>query len=134
MKCQKCHRGLADDETVYRFQGAAAPTTDVWCDACAGLLASPVWRWRDPLPCEGCGRPVSYRDDRRYRFHVSCGQPSCLRAIRAVAARARRRLPRVCICGTEFKPTRGDARYCSSRCRQRAYRLRLAVTPLATSP
>jgi hypothetical protein len=31
------------------------------------------------------------------------------------------------VCGTEFRPWRGDARYCSNACRQKAYRGRKAA-------
>jgi predicted nucleic acid-binding Zn ribbon protein len=32
------------------------------------------------------------------------------------------------VCGTEFRPWRGDARYCSNACRQKAYRRRVKAT------
>ena len=130
MRCEKCHRDLAEDEPVYRFYALNGATIRR-CDACGPLMGT-TFRWRDLLPCEGCGRPVSYREDRRHRLHVSCGQASCLRAIRAAGVREQLRRPRVCICGIEFKPTRGEARYCSLACKQRAYRQR--INPPATPP
>ena len=133
MMCEKCNRDLVDDEPVYRFQDANGATIRR-CRDCATRMGT-IFQWRPPVPCEGCGRPVSYREDRHRRLHVSCGERSCLRSIRAAGARSQRRQPRVCICGIEFKPTRGDARYCSPACKQRAYRQRVtAPTPPPRRP
>jgi hypothetical protein len=90
------------------------------------------WRkFRPAAPCEGCGRPVhqeaSYRSHRR----TFCCE-ACERTARSTAARERRadaRGTRQCeTCGETFEPTRTNARFCSSPCRQRAYRQRIAVT------
>jgi hypothetical protein len=80
--------------------------------------------------CEICGQ--SFTGDRRRR---TCGKLSCRRALHTMNARSLRPQPRVCIiCGVEFMSARGDARYCSSPCRQRAYRQRLAIIRPATPP
>jgi len=96
------------------------------------------WRTRDrvSLPCAGCGRAiVLYLTDRpQERFYCSrlchTAVTNRLRRERATAARAEREPDkRPCeACGVVFVPARADARYCSSACRQRAYRARVSVT------
>ena len=69
------------------------------------------------LPCVTCGRPVVTVPPHGQRKNVSC-----CRRCRDLAYR-RPRTERACaVCGTEFLPSRSDARYCSQACRQRAYR------------
>jgi hypothetical protein len=114
-----------------RCQAAATP------DAAHGVTA-------DVLPNDGkrdirngtqshcaiCGR--SFTGDRRRR---TCGKLSCQRALHTMNAHSLRPPPRVCIiCGVEFMSARGNARYCSSPCRQRAYRQRRTIIPPATLP
>jgi hypothetical protein len=96
--------------------------------------------WTTPEPCLGCGRLVSHPKNARWRQRsrywehaeprVFCGT-DCKRRVVAVEARSRRlaaaaeRDPLRCtVCHREFEATRPDARYCSNRCRQRAYRKR----------
>jgi hypothetical protein len=127
---RRARRGQWTDDEI-RCQAAATP------DAAHGVTA-------DALPndgkhdirngmqsqCEICGQ--SFTGNRRRR---TCSKLSCQRALHTMNARSLRPQPRVCIiCGVEFMSARGDARYCSSPCRQRAYRQRLAVTPPATPP
>ena len=72
--------------------------------------------------CAGCGRGLRYRG----RRPVSACSSHCAQRARR---RFRKRLPlaRHCtVCGESFQPTRTDARYCSSPCRQAAYRRRRA--------
>jgi hypothetical protein len=81
-------------------------------------------------PCEICGQ--SFTGDRRRR---TSGKLSCQRALHTMSARSLPLQPRVCIiCGVEFMSARGNARYCSSPCRQRAYRQRLAIIPPPRCP
>ena len=134
MQCQLCRRDLADGAPIYRFRaGRRGGATAIRCSDCAAGMT--FWNWGPPSPCEGCGRPVSYRRDYRFRHHVTCGQPVCLLAVRAAAARARREPAELhCrMCGRLVPSKRPDTLYCSSPCRQRAYRRRLAavVTPPA---
>ena len=134
MQCQLCRRDLADGAPIYRFRaGRRGGATAIRCSDCAAGMT--FWNWDPPSPCEGCGRPVSYRRDYRFRHHVTCGQPVCLLAVRAAAARARREPAELhCrMCGRLVPSKRPDTLYCSSPCRQRAYRRRLAavVTPPA---
>jgi hypothetical protein len=144
MRCTTCPRDLADDVPVYRYrrprQGGEIV---IQCSDCAEVMAAKErawtgwpWHWAAPAPCEGCGHPVIDRGDGwQTRRHVTCGAAACQRAIRAAASRARRPVPRDCLgCGVEFKPARGNARYCSPACKQRAYRQRLAITAHAARP
>jgi hypothetical protein len=59
--------------------------------------------------CEGCAQDIDraeWRQKGRVQRGTDCG-------------------PRACeTCGTTFTPTRSDGRYCSSACRQKAYRQR----------
>ena len=92
MNCERCLRSLADNETAYRFQAAFGGGTVRRCEDCAMLFHD---RWLAPVQCEGCGRPVSYREDRRPRLHPSCGQWACLNSISSASGRVRRSTRRV---------------------------------------
>jgi hypothetical protein len=102
--------------------------------------------WTSAEPCVGCGRLVAYprnagwRRVRDWSYHgeaepakprVFCGR-ECKRRVRAIEAKSRRlaaraeRSTRCEICDEPFTSKRADARYCSSACRQRAYRERAA--------
>jgi hypothetical protein len=70
-------------------------------------------------PCRSCGRSV-------FGFPASLRR-ACCEQCRQRMIRARRRVPLTCQCdgcGSDFTPTRKDARFCSNACRQRAYRWR----------
>lgn len=99
--------------------------------------------WETPKPCVGCRRPVSHPRNAKWRWvrdwaypgesvpampRVFCGL-ACKRTVLTAEARAKRRAARsdcaTCsICKSQFTPKRSDSRYCSSRCRQAAYRQR----------
>lgn len=100
--------------------------------------------WTDPEPCLGCGRLVSHPKHAAWRAladwvhyqqpdlapRVFCGG-DCKRRVLAVEAKscrltaaAERGPVRCATCAGEFTPARHDARYCSSACRQKAYRER----------
>ena len=66
--------------------------------------------------CEGCGLTM------RSRFRGRTCSARC--AMRASRARRRRFRPmnRCIVCGASFKPKRSESVYCSSACKQRAYR------------
>jgi hypothetical protein len=72
--------------------------------------------------CEGCRRIVIRRSDRRYRRHTFCSD-LCRWQVQAAS---RRIVPEPHPCAGCGDPVtaRADARYCSSACRQRAYRAR----------
>lgn len=69
--------------------------------------------------CEHCGRPVQLKKHRR---HVFCSG-ACARAYyNAQRARVVHAIQACAQCGKGFEPTRADAKFCSSACRQRAHR------------
>ena len=107
------------------------------CGVCAARFersfADAVPSWSEPHSCVGCGRTVRFNVARQ-RFiprYVTCSAFDCRRAAKIVAQRERRGrvhdLTHDCRCHwccKPFMPTRTDALYCSSPCRQRAYRRR----------
>ena len=141
MQCPSCHRDLTDSEPVHLVHRVSlswqqtCSVTRLVCRACAAQIGK-YCEWQTPRTCEGCGRVVVHDTRRSAPEHAICGE-ACRRSVRASLARERRqrrRRPRVCLCGIKFKPQRSDAVFCSSTCRQRAYRQRLAATGLATQP
>jgi len=138
-QCAACGRALTVDAPVWRrrmplgygpfgqWQSTVAPI----CADCAAKVTSWFIRFHPPRPCEGCGRPVHQElNFRSHRRTFCCRNCEC--AVRTTAARQARseaRGTRPCKgCGETFEPTRTDAHFCSSRCRQRAYRRRKGVT------
>ena len=75
-------------------------------------------------PCVGCGRPV-HQGSLRHRRYDYCST-RCLDDFKREAhilEMAQRRFD--CeTCGEEYEPKRSDSHYCSSPCRQKAYRER----------
>ena len=119
--CARCGADVGPDALYRLGQGYHA---QLYCAACAGAQAPwPDWRPRSTV-CRSCGRRLYYWGSELWPHHY-CTE-SCERAAR----RERRRRPRrvsegACArCGTRFKATRVDARYCSPACRQKAYRQR----------
>ena len=118
-----------------------------WCGSCGRDLAAgePVWRlrgrrrWLQPIcadcrwcyapwsgPCGYCGRTVHELRYRAMRFcSTACSDryTADFRRERRAAARAGRRCEQ---CAELLDAGRVDARYCSSACRQKAYRQRKA--------
>lgn len=104
----------------YGIGGGYRWTVAPVCATCAQW-----WSWEDDgsiPPCTTCRRPVVdlARTARRHWRPTCCA--ACARAA-INAERRERRGERACsTCGTGFTPSRADAAYCSSACRQRAYR------------
>jgi hypothetical protein len=91
------------------------------CGVCATGIGSHT-QW-PPIACEDCGRPVIHDTNRTSRHHLWRAVPTHRQGCRCT-----RPTSRACsICGVEFKPKRGHARYCSPACKQRAYRQRLVA-------
>jgi hypothetical protein len=134
-QCASCGRALSAGAPIWRQDLSLGPgifgrwryTVAPVCEQCCSEYTD----FRLPCPCEGCGRPVHQQADARFRYHLFCCE-KCEQAARATAARQRRsdaRGTRSCeTCGETFEPTRADSRFCSSACRQRAYRNRKTVT------
>jgi endogenous inhibitor of DNA gyrase (YacG/DUF329 family) len=143
MRCDHCRRDLAEDELVYRasvawsiaehrphrgagYFCAACGTPDKWGFAVGGRRS-----WGSPTPCENCQRPV-VQDRRRKRLRRVFCSGRCQATIYNRLAGEQRKaylaiVRRVCAsCGAQFNPRRSDAVYCTSPCRQLAYRERRA--------
>lgn len=85
----------------------------------------------DPaLPCEGCSQPVRLRSHHR-RTRVLCSNACRVRTNPAHRTRiADTSLSRCRQCAAAMAGTRSSRQYCSSACRQRAYRIRTAIDAL----
>ena len=152
--CGRCGRALADGEAVYRkrismgycgsgaFQTMIAPLCGD-CDAAtdkewhlslrSALNGPPGYSYYWNGPCETCGRTI-YEGEFRYHrtYHYCCDDCaargwSSRSAVKAKMQRTEARGPsRPCaVCGEHFEAGRTDAQYCSSSCRQKAYRRRV---------
>jgi hypothetical protein len=144
MKCDRCQRELTPSEPVWKYFGQFGRLDKLGsiCDECFSKTWSyrpeefreqdkrwAIERYRDPEPCAQCGRPV--RIKRSYkRRQVICG-PECRQAVYNERAR-RSRNPQPCReCGKVFQPRRTDSLFCSVACKQKAYRRRGKVIPIA---
>jgi hypothetical protein len=143
--CANCERDIEPDEFVERrelgyssWRRGSPPTHGgVLCEDCS--TADPLHR-RD---CEGCGRPTVDRSRHRWVYDPGIGpnrRTFCSRRCKDAHYRHRRqhRLaeeraqagPHRCAdCDEIMDGQRSDARYCSSACRQRAYRARRRDEP-----
>lgn len=129
--CSHCQRVFEYGDVVHRKRGRRTFGEASWalkaiCDDCVREKMHPSW-WEHrhaPVLCAGgCGVSVSHW---YYRAITTCSTRCTKRA-----AEARQRVQRdehICRqCGETYLPARVDAHYCSSACRQRAYRERKAV-------
>ncbi len=124
--CARCGKDLGPAEQVVVMQiepWGMAPR----CVDCAGSCE----HWQSPDrkgDCGGCGRLVVLRNPWAWhRTHIYC----CARCRDLVYRKLRQptRKPVTCAgCGVEWTPSRADARFCSSACRQRDYRVRKTTT------
>ena len=135
MQCPNCKKTIGPTEPTYLVSVGYG---DYWMRKVGGAIAffcaecadkTRGWQgasaWHEPLPCVHCQRTVFHDAARRIPKHVVCSK-ECRQAVYYAVVRARRRRPkRDCsTCAEPFQPKRTDALYCSSACRQRAYRLR----------
>ena len=72
--------------------------------------------------CPGCGIQVTHD----WRWLRRCCSESCARRLRRKRAQESRQQRPCTVCQAMFRPRRSDAEYCSSPCRQWAYRRRTA--------
>lgn len=136
--CGQCGRDLDPHEPVWNSGDVLgeccrpAETAWLWDRALADYRQISAYEL-SPAPCEACGRPVYVRVTdpdvygRSSRYRVTCCERCRLRAlaVRRRTGRAALRDGQICdVCGDDFDPPRSDARYCSNRCRQKAYRAR----------
>jgi hypothetical protein len=150
--CTKCGTELGDDALVFRYKpllnngyGSTTyryrETTDQppICVECAPdwlpVLSNRVYNLK-MIPhrsdCANCGRSVyfvsGYEDPPKSRVYC-CNDCKKADRNRRKSGSSRRVGPRTfnCeVCGEEFTSTRSDAKTCSSKCRQKAYRKRTA--------
>ena len=129
--CAKCQRPLKPEEPIWRAKHPIRyyPYHQEWIAPVCSDCRSEQDNYWDPVPCEGCGRPVHDRMTfQPRRLSCFCCE-RCTPAARAARARERRRLARSdrsCEwCGETFEPKRADAKFCSGACRQAAYRHRV---------
>jgi hypothetical protein len=143
--CGRCGHAFEADEIAYLF--ADWPSRKmVRCADCRGDVKTD-----EPQPCRGCDRPVAVSPRfRRYGYegptfdeqgdlkytrpkvYVICSERCAGRESRRQRRERHDPEPIDCqVCGERMDTTRGDARYCSAACRQKAYRIRRAVGTLA---
>lgn len=131
--CGKCHRALAEQDPVWRMRVNHRPAMFGWtydtvpcCEACASM--SQTRSFERPAPCEYCSRIVHNELRMIDRKHVYCCT-NCESKAQARIARLHRaaaRGGRTCQeCHETFRPTRADAKFCGSACRQKSYRRRV---------
>jgi hypothetical protein len=128
MQCEYCHRELAKTETVFRYVWPSKfgyPKRSSFCEAC--VTGKFFWgKFKDPNPCQGCGRPV--RNCLEWKINTVV----CSEVCRVKVHNSRRRPYRVqhtqklCeSCACFFAPRRTHSRFCSAACKQKAYRQKL---------
>jgi hypothetical protein len=153
--CAQCGRDFADGETVY-VRPAVVPVWDVQamktgrasrrgtraaphCAGCSSFQIQSIDSWNTPernrsygrwaaFPCDGCARPIFGELGFKWKTIKACSQ-RCRQRVRATARHAARPLRQqepCTVCGQPFA-ARGNARTCSSACRQKAYRQRRAT-------
>ena len=122
--CGRTGRELSPDESVIRTK-IAGKTTIIGIDA----ANSSEKRWHTRAEtCRVCNRQVFIISDKIKRQSIFCCKNHEL-IFAATLSRVKRDLKRgdaTCKhCGQQFKPKRTDSAYCSSPCRQAAYRKRV---------
>jgi endogenous inhibitor of DNA gyrase (YacG/DUF329 family) len=128
--CAGCGRALGHDDPVWRRRVSRkrgwGSTVAPVCEEC-----QPTWRSvRTSGQCEGCGRLV-HNTEGFGRRRVYCSKQCELLRQHAIARQRRaeaRGASRACAeCSEHFEPSRADAQFCSTRCKQKAYRKRVTL-------
>jgi hypothetical protein len=127
---EKCEHIFVDGDVVYRFRqhwfDEARWEIETRCGRCVGDESG---KWAESAqPCAGgCGVSVVtlYRSGGFERIRT-CSK-RCAKRAEAERRRVKHEVRRCEVCEEAFTPTRSDARYCSSACRQDAYRKRKLV-------
>jgi hypothetical protein len=129
--CTRCGDRFGDNATAYMVREKVAWTVrgDIAftqreivavCDACVTLDEQE--RCTEHVTCKGCGQ--------RMMSQFPGARPICSNRCAQRELRSRRRaaapLAFCKTCGTSFRRSRVDVKYCSSACRQAAYRQRRA--------
>jgi endogenous inhibitor of DNA gyrase (YacG/DUF329 family) len=137
-KCAQCKHRFKPKEPVWRWRigtgrnifGGWSTTIISTCKACSPDYLDVTTSSK----CANCGRKVNQTEWQNYRnFYCSelCRQKHRPGFQAALAREERARIrgaSRLCAkCGKSFAPTRNDAKFCSGRCKQRAYRERVTT-------
>jgi len=127
--CGKCGEDFLKDEPIYRrrsnigrgFLGGMRTALLSYCDSCAPKICDTQYQTGK---CDVCARTVHYPWDFVSRWHLFCSV-RCSKAHYARVQREKRLAKRrkTCNeCGRDFLAPRSDSKFCSSACKQRAYR------------
>jgi hypothetical protein len=135
--CTRCDEPFGDNATAYMvlehvvwavgISGIAFTQRETVpvCDAC--VTEKELANATEDATCAGCGQRMKLSQYGR-RMKLRYRQATCSNRCEQRERRKRDRLSlwSICaICKTTFRPKRrGDAKFCSSACRQRAYRSR----------
>ena len=128
MYCTDCHTRIEKNQPAHYIY-----MKGYRCSNCAD-----GYDWAaEPTPCGNCGWPIyliAREKEKREHLkgameillhprHITCSEECWRACYNAELRKSRVKTDRPCeTCGEPFLPKRADARYCSSRCRQKAYR------------
>jgi hypothetical protein len=145
-QCRLC--GAEDLEVVYVVEGGIKyPRQRSWtrerfnvCAACHDLGPTPMSEWHtsrvrwykvtgrgevmEPTPCAACGLPVIRNADPLLQ-HVTCSH-ACTTSLTRIRNGNQGSGQPCQTCGKQITTGRADSRYCSPKCRQKAYRRRVS--------
>ena len=128
MKCSVCKTEMPEDAVLYSLG-----QNWYWLVACQSCTQQPReyydhatirWcrRFGDPKPCDSCGRLIAKPTGNDFRDHARrfCSNTCESRFYR----KPKPPLVIECqVCGETFKAKRNDAKFCSGKCRVKAYRM-----------
>ena len=120
LTCYRCERDIGAGETVYRIRSNWRPVINIYCEQCH------LPKDFDQGVCETCKREVYYPRDRVYRRHIFCSE-GCQNEHYSKVQREKRlknRQKECNECGQAFTAPRSDTKFCTSACKQRAFRQR----------
>jgi hypothetical protein len=134
--CTRCEAAFGADATIFMVResvvwevhadggGFAQEETVAVCEKC--LKPQEQGQNHLDMICGGCGRRMILAAKKHNgQWRVSACSDRCdqrVRRKRGRELRMRWRRQRTCQCGQAFMPKRSDAIYCSTACKQRAYR------------
>jgi hypothetical protein len=123
MKCLECWKELAPREPMITALAAHG-----YCLPCArrkfGPLRKPRWKRER---CAHCQRELwlDTKYSRLWRYSpIACNSQCRSIAQRRLERQAAKHELRCPVCHRKYMPRRSDSRYCSSKCKQQAYRQR----------
>jgi hypothetical protein len=129
--CECGHR-FEDTEVMFIDLSCDRWTRSLLCMTCAARKTGGISRFKDVEPCAYCCRSIA-RSCEWWGARFCCDL--CVSRWRNSLTKAARREAnqKTCVwCDTPFQATRHDALWCSSACRQAAYRERVTARKKAT--